>query len=464
MRKILFLITIMVGTVLSIQIVKADMGAPSISPYEVRVTKTEGTTLTNEEKNTKAPYDTILKVNYEYLENGIMFGEVEWNKEIYMVKLSDTEVIKQEERNPQNFDREEMKYVYKEGAYLYKGPSKIYGKVDGEIMIPVGAKIKVSIRNEDEIWAYVTYEGVSGWIYYYKYDDHSPYQEKTSLLSVIDEEKEIPFITSKEIKITKNFQTEEIITTIPNNLKTSAKFKYYYNPNPHTKYYYISWNGVEGWIQNENYQAIGYEIKNATLYSIKEIDIYQSDFQTKTNHTIPANTEVDILYMNNIWYYISYKGIEGYVKEYNEETESKNFLPSTNTDQFYLENINHNNNYTEAILKNDIQIYKEINGVKTDNILTSGEKIKIKYAYYHYQNGFNNVWEYIIADNLSGWIKNAEKEILEPETKKETEEKQENITPKKSLKEITIYCVISALILSLVSFVTIRLINKIKTK
>ncbi len=191
MRKILFLITIMVGTVLSIQIVKADMGAPSISPYEVRVTKTEGTTLTNEEKNTKAPYDTILKVNYEYLENGIMFGEVEWNKEIYMVKLSDTEVIKQEEGNPQNFDREEMKYVYKEGAYLYKGPSKIYGKVDGEIMIPVGAKIKVSIRNEDEIWAYVTYEGVSGWIYYYKYDDHSPYQEKTSLLSVIDEEKEI---------------------------------------------------------------------------------------------------------------------------------------------------------------------------------------------------------------------------------------------------------------------------------
>ena len=151
-------------------IVRADSGGPMLTSYDVIVTNVEGADLVdiNYDGNKSTikikkhlDYDTIIKEIYseEYINNEL-YGYS--GKESAYVKLSDVKIYGN--YNLSDFDNygKGKIYVYKEGAYLYKGPSVIYGKVDGEVMIPIGEELDYQYR--DDLFAYVTYNGVSGWI------------------------------------------------------------------------------------------------------------------------------------------------------------------------------------------------------------------------------------------------------------------------------------------------------------
>ena len=446
--------------------VHADMGAPSITKYEVRVKNIEGTSLVKYDKTTKkVPYDTILTINYEYKENDILYGDVIFEDDVYTINLADTEILQKDGWEPKEFVGEQTKYVYKEGAYLYKGPSKIYGKVDQEVMIPVGTTIKIFEVEQDEVWGYVTYEGTSGWIYYYRYDEYSPYDEATSVIDIVKSPNEISFLTATEIKISESPQSEEILFTIKENIETSAEFKYIYSPHPYLFYYYISWNGKEGWMKYERNGELGYKINNGNIYTLKEVEMFQNDLNTKINQTIPKYTELNILYITQrdrrTWYYVFYNGKEGYIIDFDLES----MLISENSNIYSLEDSNKINPLKKAQLEQDAEIYDNIYGNKTNQIISAGENVQIKYRQEIYKE--NKSWYYVITDTTAAWIYDKQLKYIEnPKEEKEEEiiEQPKTNAPQKSFKEMVIYCIVAAIILALVAFVTIRLINKKRAK
>ena len=169
MKKIcLFLIGLLVLPL----VVFADAGAPSIRSYEARIINQSGVKATKYDWKTKkdveivVPYDAIVTVDFEYEEKGVLYGEFTYNKnnEYYSGKIakSDYRIVTDTFKPTEDSKRSGGIYVYKEGAYLYKGPSKAYDKAS-DTMIPVGTVLEFSYA--ENYFAYVTYNGVSGWVY-----------------------------------------------------------------------------------------------------------------------------------------------------------------------------------------------------------------------------------------------------------------------------------------------------------
>ena len=152
----------------------ADMGAPFITPYKIRVSNPNGAVLKDSLHNetVTVPYDTVLEVNYEYKKDDVLYGQVKYdNYSYYIINLSDAQLITSvDDIDFSTFrEYEQSMYVFKEGAYLYKGPSRVYGKVDGDVEIPVGTIVKTEYCDLDFRWAYVNYNGTKGWVYIFSY-------------------------------------------------------------------------------------------------------------------------------------------------------------------------------------------------------------------------------------------------------------------------------------------------------
>lgn len=429
----------------------ADVGAPSFTEYSVRVSNKNGTTV-KEWENGKyvdkhIEYDTILKnIVYEEEIDGELYG----HSDLGIFKLSDCEPLNKDiDLNKYSKDTGKL-YVYKKGAYLYNGPSKIYGKVDNDVMIPVGETITYTYK--DELFAYVDYKGTKGWVYTYQVVDGNPgpYKEGSSLATL--ENGKIHTVNDATIYINP-YKGESTNVVIPKN--TDIEYKYVYDYNVFKPSYYVTYKNTSGWIFNTDKETVLAKSFNSGL-----IYTYEDSLKLCKKAMYDCDTYGDVIPKNTL---IPIKYIVGGYDDllYVENDEYSGWIETLH------EELSYRLSYSKSVilLENDVEEYSEINGTKTDKVLKNG-KVSV-YDFYILDNENESVRWFYVPDNKT-WIKVSENSfkfleeiddsgIIEDNT--ETE-KKDDIKTTMPINELIIYILIGAVILSLCVFVIIKLVNK----
>lgn len=463
-------------------IVSADFGMPSFYQYQARVTNVSGAIVSpvsdTTVSDTTIPYDTLIIISFEYNIDGVLYGEVIYNNISYYIKLSDIEMISSEIDTTKFYQKNINMYVYEKGAYLYNGPGKSYGKVSGNIEIPVGTTVLIDYS--DDMWGHVTYNGVSGWVYIYTFDGLSPYNEASSLANI--EEGDETYYTFKEIVLVDSpISKKPINVTIP--AFSVVDYKYYYSTITSTLstnvYRYVTYNGQSGWYIEDDY-GIGSKSNPDNKYlTMKSINIYSDPTGSLTSEivgTIPKFVEITPQYTvskfkNKVFHYVTYNGISGWVWNFSDQ-EMLWFYPK--------------------MIKTleDIPVYDSVDGNLVGTTISSGQILNTDYdgSIYNSETNQSVTWYRVKYNDSLVWIKddkniqfiegnvveenknviskeeelynnvlNEDGIIVEVETKPEVE-KQEIIP----ISDVAIICVAGAVILSLTAVVTIILINKNK--
>lgn len=484
MKKFTFVIIFIVVLFFIPVICNADVGVPGITPYKVRVKNPNGIIMKSyNNKEKRVSYDTILEIRFEIRNNDKVCGLVleENSPEEYIVDLSEVELIA-DEVDISGLEPQEptTMYVYDEGAYLYKGPSKIYDKVDGNVMIPVGTTI--SFEYSDDMWAYVEYNGHKGWVYIFSMIDVSPYNEGSCLVSQ-PSDRNTSLYTLTDIYLTSSPRsTEKSGIVVP--AFTEVTYKYYYNAHAHRQSFCIEYNGKEGWYEEEEY-AIACNCKNRdiNLITITDIPVYSTCRNTDSTvlTTIPKNTECDVIYVTSdehdieTWCYVSYNGVEGWIQNLYEDP--KICLDSN----LYYFNYKIVEQYQALV---DTELFTEIGGNTTGVTIPKESILSRKYYYYNNNNSEN--WCYVYNDTYEGWIKynyydwkfvdsqeinfesnniNEIKNINENDNKDNLNLINENtgeVEMSVSFKTIIIECIVGAVIIALLAIVAIKFVNKKK--
>ena len=404
MKKIKVIVLLLILTLIAPINIQADMGAPQTN-YKVRVNNPEGIYAYKwtsngskyEKTSTILKYDTVVTVSYEEIVDGILYGHAynESKDEQVIIKLSETTPV-EVKLSDYKKDNKVKYYVFDETCYLYKGPSKRYGKVETNAKLDVDTIIETEYY--DEVWIYVEQNGVKGWAYAYSYS----YNDEPAGMVKIDANRNAEIKTIKEVEMYKSPKTDESLgVTIPVGIEIETIYNY--SKQPREPYYYVKYNDTYGWIKVSKESSI------------------QND-GIVTNIMYKQNKEIEITNVNGVSLY-----------------------PNFNTD------------------KNEI------------TVIPYGTKLQ---SYYYVSCDHSAPWSQIEYNGKSGWInendlytyeENENSEILNPDTEDEQEndEATNDKTEKKDINVNTIilYCVATAIIISLTAIVTTILINKkIKNK
>ncbi len=455
--------------------VNADMGAPEISTYTARVINKNGAEsvldLYEPKDSILIPYDTLVEITFEENE----YGMTNYNGKSYYTKLSDLRAVSEETEPVGEGVESKNYYAWEEGAYLYKGPSKAYDKVDGNIQIKPGTTVNVRnyIKNA---WGYVEYNGVKGWVYIYQCYKNAPYKEVSHLVDISEGNTKI--YTLKDITL-ENSPTKQEKTNIVVPAFTEVQYKYEYMYNPHKKYICIEYEGKEGWheIEDVDNLSIAYNCKNEniSLIAVKDVTIYEK-FNEENNNvigTIPAKEECDVLYASiyyygdESWCYVHYNDISGWVN-----TKGEDYLISERYNYGLI-----SDKYSEYTTDSDTIIYDNVNGIETNVVISKDTVLSEKYTYTDSDN--LSSWHYVFNDKYSGWIKNDFYKASSENTSNENtlientneiiddnlvEEKENNMQKLFSIQNILIICILVALIIAIISIFLIKKINSKENK
>lgn len=331
MKKFFYFSMILICFILISNFCYADYGIPMIIEYDAKVINPNGTNTLDYSGKTNGviPYETVVHVLYE--DGGKAF--VLQNNNTVGINLEDIKPVSNEiDMSKANNEEIEM-YVYKEGAYLYNGPSITYGKMEGDIEIPKGTIVKIEASTDT--WGYVEYNGIKGWVYIYTSDAISPYNMTCSLTN-IGREDYSHYYTIKDITLTSTIGAKDNVGTIPAGEHVNSYFYSYY-PDPHGKTVYIEYKDLKGWytINEEevyqDYSSLDIKItidENCQIYSeigpIKT-DTYERDLLNNVG-SLQANTECKAIY-ETLNGYVNYMCVE-----YNGENVWVDSYYSNNTD------------------------------------------------------------------------------------------------------------------------------------
>ena len=303
---------------------------PVFISYKIRVNSESGIVLNviSTDKNDKItiPNNTELEVIYEYEKDGKLYGNVEYNNVSGMIEIKDVELLNKEV-NLDDYKSEETKkiYIFGDDVYLYNGPSKAYGLKEGNIKIPVGTTLTYNVG--DEAWGYVTYNGVSGWIYVYTYDDII--YEKGAKIALVYDNKYL--YTLKEIELIDSPLTNNKIDVKVPEL-TKVEYKYTYSIDPFTTYYYIKYNDKEGWYKNKPLEVALFYSEDFIVNAYEDSNVYEKPtIDSKVLETIKKDEEYNVLAISinddietNIyesWSYVNYRNVKGYIYHYEKGKE-----------------------------------------------------------------------------------------------------------------------------------------------
>ena len=309
-------------------VVKGDMAAPMTS-YKVRISNPEGA-LTYEwdsEQQShiltgkKLNYDEQYNIIYEQIINNELYGLAAAEKEVGYIKLSDTSPLEVNIEKYKN-DISVKYYVFDSSCYIYKGPSKIYGKVEPEVFLKEGTIIESNYY--DDMWMYIDYNGVKGWVYKYSYNIFENGETAGMTYVIEDDTYNRKIYTMKDIELYKSPKTDEKNgKVIPKG--TMLDYKYEYSMQPHTPNYYVSYNGISGWIKaefDEEYTIINIAYYNASTLRVRKeggLSLY-SEPNKDANELIiiPNGAELTSIYSleeshSTPWYYVSYDGKSGWI-------------------------------------------------------------------------------------------------------------------------------------------------------
>ena len=475
MKKIIRLF-IIIFIMLFTNICYADYGLPGIIEYDAKIINEAGAKA--ESGKELIPYGTTVHVIYET--NG--YATIKYNNTSVNIKLADIKPISEEvDFSKAKNDQKDM-FVYREGAYLYKGPSITYGKVDGNIEIPVGTRVK--IESYTDMWGYVEYNGIKGWVYIYTSDGESPYHMVCSLTEIADKVNS-QYYTLTDISVSSTVDGKNVIGTIPKGIIVDSYFYSAY-PNPHGKSIYFKYGDIEGWhTENSKELYADYSQQDIGVYVYKDLDIYSdisnildegnAKFKNKIK-TIPEKTECKLIYktLNTYVNYIKveYNGVQGWIKD----------------DVGYsIDGYKTNVKYPMPIkLTTRTPIIDKATFKPTGEYIDNGKVLSVKYNI----NMYPNTYFCVVSDDKEIWIKadkyenvaNAKTDynVLKDAYVDITpfEKTNENLSNTSSsnednsnelkrsvdntLESNLIYCVIGGILVAIIAIIVIIIINKNK--
>lgn len=313
-KKVFYSFMILIAFILVSNFCYADYGVPMIIEYDAKIINTNGANTSDYfgEPTGVIPYGTVVHVLYE--NHGKAF--ISQNNDNVGINLEDIKPVSNEvDISKANSGEMEM-YVYKEGAYLYNGPSIAYGKIEDEIEIPKGTIVKIEASTES--WGYVEYNGVKGWVYIYTSDPISPYNMTCSLTNIQGEDYS-HYYTIKDITLTSTVGANDNVGTIPAGEHINSYFYSYY-PDPHGRTVYIEHGELKGWYTitegevYRDYSNLDLKVTTSENYKIySEIgplktDTYEREFFNNVG-ILQANTECKAMY-ETINGYIDYICVE----------------------------------------------------------------------------------------------------------------------------------------------------------
>lgn len=394
MKKIIYSLLVIVLFLAISNVCYADYGIPMMNPYEAKIVNQEGATTNSyisSSNSTVIPYGTVVKVQYEF--SGIAY--VDYNGNSVGISLEDIVPVNEVFENSEPEEKEKDMYVYREGAYLYNGPSVKYSKVDEGYEIPIGTVIH--IKSCSDAWGYVEYEGKSGWVYIYTSDEVSPYNMVCSLTE-IEKEEYAYYYTLKEITLTSSIGAKDYIGRIPAGEHIKSYFYSAY-PDPHGKTVYIEHNGLKGWYMINSSEVVqDYSLKtDHTVITNKVVELYSDisyeDYDYKFSNvvgTIPARKEAKMIYEtvdNYVNYvYLEYDGTAGWVNNITDVSECKRVW-----------------NKESVKLKQDCKVVNIETMEETGEVLSAGETFNVKYEIY--PNDTTSFIAYCLENNSKrAWV------------------------------------------------------------
>lgn len=402
MKKIiknLILIILLIPTV-----AKADMGAPTYEHLEAIVSNPNGTITYSGEK---LEYGQKVSLQYEEKKDTDMYYYSCLNnddKKCYQILAKDLSPL---EYNLEDFKREKSIKMYAfDNTKMYSGPASYYEEI-ANIEIPVGTVLSSNYTTEE--YMYVTYNGISGWVYRYSYGKYMNRQVST-LADYLDnfgdaykQLKEAAY-TIREVTLLDNpVGGKETGTKIPADTKLNVK--YIYSHEPLAYYVYVEYQGNEGWILHDcqdeiwgdtqfvslnNQTTIKFKVNKEKYSPLVELNVYDSIYEgAKIIGTLSKGEEVDVEYYVVFghlgeYYYIKSNKNEGWI----------DFRYSSKLDKKITGNIT---------LNNKSNVYEK-KGEKSDPIATIDKYTSIPY-YDKYEDEDGNMWYEIINYNgISGWV------------------------------------------------------------
>lgn len=348
-----------------------------------------------------------VEVDYEYEVNGEVYGEVYYNNEMRYIKISDLMLANAtfDMSKASKLTYEVKGHVYKDGVYLYKGPSMIYEKVDGNA-IPVGTDLTYEYfdiaEGAEPMWVYTTYNGKSGWVYVYQYENVF-YEDASGIASIPKKgSKLINVNESVNLYVSPKASSSKITVDMP--MYQELGYSYMFGI-----YCYVTYQGKSGWIKTSNRFDDGEPfdgiVKNENedgfiVLNKQGVNTYTKllDFSSKTSTTIPYDTMLKYNFSFykyvgdslNRWFLVDYDGQKLWLQVSSED--------SSLAFETYLKDA--------LIAGKQVKIYKEPSTLANSiDSLDWNKSVEVKYEFYKSYN--EGAWYYIVYDkNKKGWLEN----------------------------------------------------------
>lgn len=311
----------------------ADMEGPYFEEFEVTVDNPDGIELYRSDWNSETfkttikkiaviPNGTKLTITGDYIVDGVKYLYTTYGDEYGYIKVADVHIEKNDVVKPTKDDKVDEKFsvitINSDGAKLHSGPSNAYPEVAS---VPAGTQFEIEyVIGQYGAWAYVTYNGTSGWLHFYEYEDSYDcikLKEEPGKLMVVDN---ATYLTK-----TPDTNSPKISEAIP--YGTVLSYKHIYHE-AKADIAYVEYNGVKGWLRTRDAFSEGtaYHNKGSILIINPDgLNVYSDAKDSdKVLCKIPYNTIVPceyVLYNDGAqdgeisdYLYVSYNGIKGWVR------------------------------------------------------------------------------------------------------------------------------------------------------
>lgn len=311
----------------------ADMEGPYFEEFEITVDNPDGiplydsnwdisTNKTTMEKIAVIPNGTKLTITGDYMAGGVSYLYATYGDKYGYIKASDVRIDNKDVVKPTKDDKVDEKFrvitINPDGAKLRSGPSNAHPEI---ATVPIGTEFEIEyVIGGWGAWAYVTYNGTSGWLHFYEYEDSYDcinLKEEPGKAMVVN--------NSTYLTQTPDDSSPKVTEAIP--YGTIFNYTHIYHE-AKADIAYVEYNGVKGWLRTRDAFSEGTAHHNKGSILIINPDglnlyshIKDSD---KILCKIPYNTIVPCeyeLYNDGAqdgeisdYLYVSYNGMKGWVR------------------------------------------------------------------------------------------------------------------------------------------------------
>lgn len=307
--------------------VNADMSAPMIKEYSATVKNVEGVAYYGYDmekseyvKKGILEYGKEVKIQYESKINDVLYGSFDMGNGFYYVNVDGLTIIDDKfDINDENVseyeDNSKNVVLFENGISMHKGPAAGFTKIGKNI--PKGTVLKFThvYSEEESPWYYTEYNGQKGWV--------------STLDGSIGVYNENTIMIAKQLDMMKTGDSTQKVGTIPVN----TVIKGYYEIDPWSRGYYVTYNGISGYISK--YEVAFKSAGKQSIELVKNNKLYNEMSEETTFTNVPSGTTLTYQYYVDDygyrWIYTTYNGQKGWlcfseedVVENNEEDIKEN--------------------------------------------------------------------------------------------------------------------------------------------